>query len=604
MPPSIVRDQEGKTRPSLLLALLAALIVSAFDRRWLSGPVQGFIPAGGPSPERLSRLKARLLDPFEALVVEATRRGRPPREPEKPDESLILRELLALVPRGTWTYLPRTQRRALVAAQERLKREHSLSERRFCELLGISERTFRSWKTTPPPAPPKPAPERETEREKPAPRNGAGRFDLEVTLPGIQAVADTTSWELFGVPLVIVAAQDPGDRKLELWDGFAVSTEEDSELVVKVLEEVAGEKPGLQIVNDQGTPYMAELTREAIEELECEQAPQKEGTPTEKATKERAFRTVKDALAPLVKLSRKLAERIPSLRNPELAKALGRIVLSVFLRVYAAAPRNGAHPLNGRGASELEAIAQEQRERARAEDRSKRLLLAEIHQAYDFPGSPARTIRAHRRHALEDIQEAERRLRRRACRCVTRACDRYFAGILRNVAEEGRRRRALERRQRLERAKAERQREEQRREAEQRERTLRESPEIIIVSSLDLIARQWNPQSHQLLAGGKGLGTLRLREAIAALRSADAYTSRDRVESGWKLWLEKQAVKDDARVASIRKVIDELLASFTSSETSSIEDLVRDRMQIRPRSRTRPPVRGSDLRNYEAGSWG
>jgi hypothetical protein len=48
-------------------------------------------------------------------------------------------------------------------------------------------------------------------------------------------------------------------------------------------------------------------------------------------------------------------------------------------------------------------IAEAQRDRRRAEDRSKRPFLTEIHHAYDFPGAPARTIRAHRRHALEDI---------------------------------------------------------------------------------------------------------------------------------------------------------------------------------------------------------
>jgi hypothetical protein len=58
------------------------------------------------------------------------------------------------------------------------------------------------------------------------------------------------------------------------------------------------------------------------------------------------------------------------------------------------------------------------------------------------PRPQSAPVRAHRRHNLEDIKAAERALRDRACRCHTRCCDRYFARILRNVAERGRSRRA------------------------------------------------------------------------------------------------------------------------------------------------------------------
>ena len=106
--PSVRSLHERAQKPSLMLALLCALVVSAYNRRWLSGPVKSFVPEGGPSLERLSRLKGRVLEGFDDLQRKASRRGRPPREPQSDDESLLLRELLALVPRRTWTYMSAT----------------------------------------------------------------------------------------------------------------------------------------------------------------------------------------------------------------------------------------------------------------------------------------------------------------------------------------------------------------------------------------------------------------------------------------------------------------------------------------------------------------
>ena len=133
------------------------------------------------------------------------------------------------------------------------------------------------------------------------------------------------------MPLQIVAAQDPGSRKEKLWESFTVDPHENSELIVEVLQKAVSDKPGMQVVTDQGTPYMSAETERAIEGLECEHAPQKEGTPTEKATLERSFRTVKDALKPLSELTKAIADRFPALRQGELARASGKIVRGVDL---------------------------------------------------------------------------------------------------------------------------------------------------------------------------------------------------------------------------------------------------------------------------------
>jgi transposase InsO family protein len=604
--PSARSLPERAQKPSLMLAFVCALVVSAYDRRWLSGTVKSFVPEGGPSLERLSRLKARLAPDFEELVRKASRRGRPPRENASEDESLLLREVLALVPRRTWRYMPRPERRRLVEAQRRLKEEHGLTEKRFCELLGISGRTFRSWKK---PRPERPAPEAtptaDTEEEQPKKKRkpvATGRFDLEVVLPGQQVAADTSRWTLFGVPLQVVATQDPGSRREKLWESFTVDVRENSEIIAGVLEKALSEKPGTQVVTDQGTPYMSAETARAIEELQCEHAPQKEGTPTDKATLERSFRTVKDALEPLSELTKVIADRLPALRHGAFARAVGRVLLGVFLRVYAAAPREGGHPLEGRDRRELEIIAQEQRERARAENRSKRLLLGEIHAAYDFPGGVERFIRAHRHHALEDIQEAERRLRRNACRCKVRACDLYFAGILRNVRDENEKARQRERHAELRRLRQQREFAYEQRERQERDQVVRDHPEGVLAEALDLIAAQWLPGENALLARGRGPGRAQCHAALDSMRRHDPHAVRDRAEAVWRDWASESA-RDPAHLAAVRRVFDHVLEQFLAPVPST-EDLIGRTIGYRPTQRNRPPIRGPDLRNYEAGTWG
>ncbi|MFQ5601156.1 MAG: helix-turn-helix domain-containing protein [Candidatus Krumholzibacteriia bacterium] len=522
-------------------------------------------------------MKARLLAEFETLLEEATRCGRPPRQSEPEDESAVLRELLALVPREVWTRLPRDRRQALVAAQERLNRERALTQAQFCELLGVSERTFRSWKQKknelPPPA--GACGDSETEdgdgnggdesnrkkNKKKRRSKSTGRFDLTATLPGNQLVADTSKWELFGVPLYIVGVQDPGWRKQRLWESFDVDAREDSELIVRTVSAVL--QPGMQFVCDQGTPYMSEFTREAIESWECEHAPQKEGAPTEKATKERAFRTVKEALAPLTELSSRIAELVPALRDAEFVRAVGRRLLSCFLRVYEAAPREGGHPLEGRSAGELEAIAQQQREKARAETRSVRLTLAAIHRQYRLPGGAERFIRAHRQHALEDLQEAERRLRRSADRSKINDFERYFAGIVRNVREENAPKRERKRRERKRLAEEQRALLRKRKEAEDRRALLRDRPEVVLVEGLDMVNVQWRPHDGTLFLGGRGLGRARIRDALRSMRGQNEYTVRDRAQAVWTSWAASHD-NEAARTDAVRAVFDALLAESTS----------------------------------------
>ncbi len=601
-------SQRRTPKPSLMLAIISALIVAAFDRRWLSGPVAGLVPEDAPSLERLSRLKARMLIPMEGFLEEATRRGRPPRHAEPTDESLVLKELLLLVPCEAWTYLQKEHRAALVAAQERLHKAHGLSAKRFCALLNISERTFRSWKAkaatqTPPPST-EVEPEPPRQRHRPEDKN-PGRFDLEVTAPGIQAMADTTDFELFGVPLKIIAVQDPGNRKQKLWDSFAVDTTENAELVIKVVTEALEASPGTQFITDQGTPYMAQATEQALQELELDHAPQKEGTPTAKATQERAFGIVKQALRPLVDLSRRVAEKVPALRRADLAQGLGRLLLAVYLRVYEAAPREGGHPLQGKDAETLRVIIEEQREKARAEEKSKRLLLSTIHDAYDLRGSRERFIRAHRHVPLEDIQEAEGYLNDRASKPwwgEIRNYQAYFGAVLRNVSAKNKKRREEQKKRKLaaEKEAAERAREQKTLKA--RAQRLKDHPESHLQEGLGLVAALWRPDERRLIFRGRGPGGAFILQALRTMHNQNPHTVIDRAEAAWRNWVNSQP-DDQAMLAAVREAFDRKLNEFVTPPPTTGE-LISCTINPNSKQKNRPLNQQAGLRNYPARSWG
>ncbi len=494
----------------------------------------------------------------------------------------------------------------LVAGRDRLGKEHGLTGRDFVRALGLKERTLRYWArrqkqreerkresiTTGSGSGPTPFSSR-TASARAGRAGRLGRFGLDVTLPGLQAMADTSPWEILGVPLSIVAVQDPGARRERPWESFEVDDHEDHDVVLKAVREAIGEKPGVQLVTDQGTPYVCEAIRQACEEMEVELAPQKEGTPTEKATLERSFRTVKEALAPLARLSAKLATAIPALRNAVLAKSVGRLILSTFLRVHALGRRETANErAAGADPVVLEAVAEEQRERARAESRSVKLKLEGIHAAYDFEVPIRRFVRANRGHWLEDIDEAEDRMGVNACRCHARRCDRYFAAILRRVAEKNAQWRLKARRQRMaehqsrldhERAEAE----QQRREAE---------PERAIADALDLVARQYDPQKRRLLFGGVGPGRARLVTALEQLEKSEDGAARDRAEVGWRTWRARNAEEGgiddrDGRTAAVRSLFDRVVTQVLRPENRSTEELASDILGLRrfPKDQRPPP---------------
>jgi hypothetical protein len=526
-PPS---SQDSSSSPSLLLALVCASIVADYDPSWLARPLARLIPAGGPRPERISRLKARVRDTFAGLVAAATRRGR--RQSPAHAPAPLLGALLAVATRLLSLSPVPVRRRAvqdeIVCAFDRLHAEHRVSARDFCAALAFPERTLRSWQQRPPrPAPPPPDKPR-----PPAPNDRAtGRFDLEVTAPDTQLGGDTTDLRVLGVDLKLVGAQDIGDRERCLFDAFAVDERETADLVTRVVAEAAAGREGLQFVTDQGKPYVAEAAQKAYDALAVEHTPQREGTPTEKATVERGFGTVKNALAPLLQLLNRLAEAVPTLSRVDLARHVGTLLVATFLRVYVAGRRHLGHPLDGKDPDVLRAIVEEQRHQARAEERSARLFLEAVHAEYAMPGSSEAFVRTFRRYPLDDLHDAERRFRAYACRCRARVCDRYFAAVVRDAHERGNARRSAEWRQRRAAGEARR----ARADAAERAASLDAHPERRLHEGLDLLVETWRPEQRRFLDDGR-LARAWLRRAVHLLYRYEPLAVADRIETHVRAW--------------------------------------------------------------------
>jgi hypothetical protein len=566
-------SQESPPKSSLLLALVCASIVADYDRSWLARPVAQLIPDGGPRADRLSRLKGKLRGVFLDLVEAATRRGRRPAPPAV-DRSPMLAAQLAVATRLLAQSEVPVRRRAvqdeLVCAFDRVHAEHGVTARAFCDALALSERTFRSWQDRPPKPPPAPPPP--TPTSPPPNDRNTGRFDLGVTAPDTQLGGDTTDLRVFGIDLKLVGIQDVGDRERRLFDAFAVDQRECAELVELVVADAAAGLEGIQFITDQGTPYVAEAAKRAYDAIGVEHAPQREGTPTAKATVERAFGTVKDALAPILGLLDRAADAVPSLKQPLLAQHVATLLVAIFLRVYAAGRRHLGHPLDGQDPDVLRTIVEEQRAKARAEDHSARLFLEAIHAEYAMPGSAEAFVRAFRRYPLDDLKDAERRFRAHACRCKALVCDRYFAAVVRDAHERGNARRSAEWKQRRAAGEARR----TAAAAAHRAAALDAHPERRLHEGLDVLADTWQPDDGAFLCGGQ-LARAWLRRAIEVFATREPGGIVDCIEAHLRSWLAARPTLPVALCVAVRGVLRDVITDVQRAHTpQSPADLVGD----------------------------
>ena len=265
---------------------------------------------------------------------------------------------------------------------KRLRSQHSsLTQAAFAEALSIPQRTLRFWLKHP--RPPRAAPIPPTPTPRPAPRPKRARFRFDLALPDVQFGSDTTDLRAFAVRLKLIGVQDIGGRARDLLDSVIIDDHENAKLVEKVMTETLHDLPGAQMLTDQGTPYMAESTKDALALLEIEHAPQKEGDPQGKSTVERAFGSIKTFAGPLLELTNRIAVAVPQLAEPALAKAATTVLVTALLRAYQAggrAARRASQQLGQLSEEQLVAAAAKAREAARALDRSARLFLAHVHQ--------------------------------------------------------------------------------------------------------------------------------------------------------------------------------------------------------------------------------
>jgi hypothetical protein len=508
--------------PSSLFVVVAVALIHRVRPGWLAIGVTEAAQAEGLNPERISRLASRVQGCWQQTLDVHSRRGRPARQATQDDELFLLRALLAVATTVlAQVNLRRPALRALVVgAWLRLHSElPQLTQKRFCKTLALPERTLRCWLQNNPLAllqleqPPVATEPRRRNAKPRKPRRP--RFSFDLVVPETQLGADTTDLSVFGVPLKLIAAQDIGGRDQNLFDQSVVDDHEDAQHVVDVLTAAIAGRQGMQVITDQGTPYMAKATAEALDQLGAEHAPQREGDPPGKATVERAFGILKTIAAPLLKLSGRAATAIPALRNAELAKALGHLLIAALLRAYQAGSRAARSAIEQRSGIDQDALtgaALRARQHARAEENSRRLLLTHLHEIYRFELPLVRFIHQYRRYPLPVLKQAESQLRSQLHRSDIRSLTRYFGAIVRNQMDAYRaskaRRDHIEQQRKTAHADAQ-------AHANQRRARLADPVSWLREAITGLIS-QWQPRQQQLLFGGAGaaLGWMQ-----AALRS-------------------------------------------------------------------------------------
>jgi len=515
---------DSHATPSLLLALVALSIVHRLHPAWLAVSIADVARDGGDHPEHISRLCSRALGPFQAVVDALGRRGRPPKPATNDGELRLTHALLdvATTLLGRVSLGRSVLRELIVGAWLRLRGEEpSLTQTRFCEALALPDRTLRDWLARPMrpmrPTPPVPPPVPEQAPDKKRTRGlRRPRFGFDVVVPGTQLGADTTDTSAFGVPLKLVAAQDVGARDERLFDSVLVDDRESAEHVVRVVTEALAGREGMQVITDQGTPYLAEATRTALEQAGAEHAPQREGDPLGKATIERAFGTLKGIAQSLLSITNRIAEAVPVLRDAKLGAAAAHVVFTALLRAYQAGARATRAAIAARGPVDEEALvraAARARDAARADEQSRRLLLRHLHTIYQFDMLPSAFERQFVRYPLVVLRDAETRLRPQLHRNDIRLLGRYFGAVVRNCFADYCADHARRQRDAREHAAATK---DDRESAAVRQRRLSD-PASWLREALDALASQWQPRNAVLLFGGVGLGLGWLRASLARL---------------------------------------------------------------------------------------
>lgn len=233
-----------------------------------------------------------------------------------------------------------------------------------------------------------------------------------------------------------------------------------AEKVAQVLGQ-GGQKSGgvLSVRVDRGTPYLAKLTVDTVEDQGAQMRVARAYQPTDKALIERFFLTLKSAVSEVLGCI-DLREGPGELSwRRKLAKTLGSAVVGLFMRwCYPYIPQphiDGRCPhqrtLDAKPWSR-DAIEEALDERARHHEHA-RTVARELHHDYDFRWSMKRWLAACKPFRAEDLRKAARRFDRillRGCfTCDPKRNPKYLLAIVRTVHDGQKPVRQARRRERI-----------------------------------------------------------------------------------------------------------------------------------------------------------
>lgn len=193
------------------------------------------------------------------------------------------------------------------------------------------------------------------------------------------------------------------------------------------------------------------------------------------------------------------------------------------------------------------------RERVRAE-------IERIHAQYDMPRPREAFIEAFERCRLEDLLEAERRLRKKPCCRLSCRYDRHFAALVRSVTtDNARRRNALQEDRRIL--------AEMRRIQQQRTWV---PPGEHIQNALTLLSHFWLPDRQAFLFHPDPPPFHEtLRRALARLARASPDLRQHVVEAAWRTWCRNHPNHGPRRRADLRSLLDRAVAEILGSSPAA-----------------------------------
>ncbi len=374
-----------------------------------------------------------------------------------------------------------------------------------------------------------------TEDERTRPERGR---DAPENLPyRALALMDTSDLTCFGFGFKLIPFMEAHSRAIFAHE---LCERDQAEKVAQVLEQGVQEAGGvLGIRVDRGTPYLAKLTVDTVDEQGAQMRVARAYQPTDKALIERFFSTLKSAVGEVLGcIDLREGPGEPTWRK-KLAKTLGSAVVGLFMRwCYPYIPQphiDGRCPhqrTEDAAPWSRDAIEEALDERARHHEHA-RAVARELHHDYDFRWSMKRWLKACKPFRAEDLREAARRfdqiLLRGCFTCDPKRNPKYLLAIARTVRDgqkpvrQARRRERIWRKERREARQASRDQDQQR--LEQPEQTADKAVELARVALVSkgfglVTATRWLDQALGAMAA-RGPDAYRLATRCLADKEAD-----------------------------------------------------------------------------------